>query len=139
MLQNKSKNYFPILIITADIVLVIFLGWLVIQVNSLSGQNALIKSQLDDLTAQKSQLSTNRTESGRLADSLQILNGYFVSSEEKVLLIDNLEKLANQAGITYTLNNAIDGERIALDMSVKGTFRNIYYFIKLIKDFFSFI
>lgn len=133
MSKNNPPNYFPIMIITADIILVVFLGWLIIQTNSLSKQNAVVKGQLDDLTAKKSQLSTNKTESGRLADSLQILNGYFVSPEEKVLVIDNLEKLASQAGITYTLNNALDGERVALDMSVKGSWRNIYYFIRLLE------
>jgi hypothetical protein len=134
MPKNKVKNYFPTLIILANIILAVFLGWLIIQVNQQSNQNALVKNQLADLTTQKSQMSMSKTESGRLADSLQILNGYFVSPEEKVLLIDRLEKLADKAGITYSLNNAIDGERVSLDMSVKGTFRNIYYFIKLLES-----
>lgn len=133
MQKSKSKNYLPILIIIADIILAVFLVWLVMQTNNFSEQNALLKGQLDDLAAKKSELSTNKTGSAHLADSLQILDGYFVSSDQKVLLIDSLEKLASQAGIGYVLNNAIDGDRISLDISVKGSFRSIYYFIRLLE------
>lgn len=133
MFSRKTRNYFPIFIIFADILLVVFLIWLVIQTSSLSSQNALLKRQSDDAAAKKNQLFNNRIEAGRISDSLEILNGYFISPEEKFLVIDNLEKLASIAHITYILNNAIDGEQVSLDLSVKGPFQNIYHFMRLLE------
>jgi hypothetical protein len=131
--NSKTKKYFPVIIIFIDIVLIVFLIWLVTQVNNLSGQNALVKNQLDTISLKESRLSTSKMEASRLVDSLQKISGYFISPEEKIVVIDNLEKLASRAGIAYTLNNAVDGERMSLDMNVKGSFQNIYYFIRLLE------
>lgn len=133
MTNNKLKKYLPMLIITVDIILVLFLLWSMYKVNSLSNQNALIKWQVDELIDKKSKLSTNKSEVGRLDESLMILNSYFVSSEERVSMIDNLEKLAGKSNVGYVLNNAIEGDRMSLDIGVKGSFRNIYYFIRLLE------
>ena len=133
MLKSKNKNYFLVLILIVNIILGGILVWLAFDVNSLSEQNALTKRQLDDLSIKKSNLATNRLESLKINDSLQILDGYFVSADQKVLMIADLEKLASKAGVAYVLNNAVDASRVLLDISVKGSFRNIYYFISLME------
>ena len=82
MTKNKTKNYlFFVTIIIADVILVILLIWLVTQSNSLSEQNALLKGQLDDITAKKSTITNNKTEALRFAESFQVLNKYFTTSE----------------------------------------------------------
>jgi len=134
MTKNKTKNYlFFVTIIIADVILVILLIWLVTQSNSLSEQNALLKGQLDDITAKKSTITNNKTEALRFAESFQVLNKYFTTSDQKVLLFVELEKLANQAGISYNLNNATEATRIYIDMNIKGSFQNIYHFIRLLE------
>ncbi len=134
MLHLKTKYYTAALIILADIILVIFLFWCLGQLISLSDQNAQILGKLEELTAKKSKVSLNKVAADRSAESVEILNKYFISSEEKVLALDALEKLASKSGINYTLNNATDGERVMLDISVKGSYGNIYYFIKLLEN-----
>lgn len=133
MIANKKINYLPILIILGNLILLVFLGWLIFQTNNLSTQNASVENQLISLMKKKNEIISSKNDSTYLVDSLKVLNGYFILPDQKVLVIANLEKLAKQAGIDYVLNNAIDGQRVSLDMSVGGPFKNIYYFIRLLE------
>jgi len=121
------------LFIVVNIILLVGLIWLIFQTYELSTRNALLRGQLSELDSKKNKLSNSQLEFNRSASSLEILNGYFVAPDQKVALMDNLEKLAKKAGIVYTLNSVLDQSQFSLDISISGSFKNIYYFTRLVE------
>jgi hypothetical protein len=123
-----------ILVILGDIILAAFLVWSFYQFRGLSAQNSLLDDNIENLSFKKRSMLSNKTESGYLDNSILVLKSYFISSDQKIAVIDNLEKIAGRSGITYVLNNAVDGEKVSLDIGVRGSFRDIYYFIRLLEE-----
>jgi|GEM_PF-3656849 len=133
-MQKKSSNFS----ITITISLVFVLGgglwWLSLATMGLSEQNAVLSAKISEIESKRSDYSGAKAETAKIKDGLAALAGYFIAPDQKVVAIDRLENLAETAGVKYSLNNAIEGEKVSFDLTAVGPFRNIYYFLKLLED-----
>lgn len=131
MVNRSAKKVF-IFVVSVNLVVVILVTWFLFYSISSFRTNEILVEKAGQESANLN--SPSRGQSGYLAKSLDDLNAYFVSPEGRVALLAELEALAAQSGITYVLNSANDGPQISLDLNVRGTFQNIYYFIRLLES-----
>jgi len=132
----RTKNSIASIVsITALVILLAGgLWWLSLASIRLSEQNAVLSAKIGEIQNKRNDYSGAKSETIKIKDGLVALSGYFVTSDQKVVAIDRLEKLAETAGVKYSLNNAIEGEKVSFDLTASGPFRNIYYFLKLLEQ-----
>ncbi len=66
------------------------------------------------------------------AEQRAVLSNYFISQNEEVNYLEEVERWAKQADVRPTINSAdIKGDVLALNYTVRGSFADIFYFINL--------
>lgn len=134
MLKCKKTNFFWIPVLIIDVLLLSILFFISLRALDVAGKNSVMDLELAELGLERGGASPAKSGGRSITDSLQILTGYFVAPDQKVSVIDTLEKMAGQSGILYEFNNALEGDRIRLDIGITGSFSNIYYFISLLEN-----
>lgn len=133
MTNFKEKKYLLIFLFIIILLLGGLLFWVSRQTLSLARENALLEARNIEMTNVSQRFSLFRTSPNSSVDALSVLNSYFVSSDQRVAVIDKLEQLAKTAQVDYLLNNASDGEEVSFDVTIKGSFSNLYHFLRLLE------
>lgn len=133
-MKTQTKNYSLWFVVIAVLLLCGVCWWLGDQILALSEANQLLRVQAEKSQKNWSEFVSAKAESGGLATTLSSVKKYLVDPHNEVAVIDLLEKLAKEAGVTYTLNNALEADQLSLDMSLSGSFTKIYYFLKLLEN-----
>jgi len=131
--MNKNSKISLIIALVAMLFLFGGLIWFSSPTLDLSEQNDVLSTKINEIEAKRNDYSGVKSGAVETQEKLAILAGYFISPDGKVVAIDRLESIAKTAGVKYSLNNAIDGPRVSFDLSVNGSFRNIYQFLKLLE------
>jgi len=133
MTNFKEKRYLLIFLTTVILFLGFLFFWWSKQTLNLARENVLSEAKNNEIENMQQRFSLFRPSTNSSVDLVSILNSYFVSFDQRVIIIDKMEQLAKAAKIDYLLNNASDGEEISLDITVKGQFSNIYHFLRLLE------
>lgn len=112
----------------ATIVIVVVLAFVAQQQSQLVAD---LTEQADALSQKQSSLDRLKSSS---ADNQKIINALFLNDKTKAALIGELEELGAVAGVNYTLNNAEDKDGLKYDVTVKGSFTDVYQFISLVEN-----
>jgi len=132
--MSSKKHITLAAILIIDLLLATILFVEIRRTINLAEMNAESTIRIGELESRQADFSGFRSVNSGLNGKLTILKSFLVAADEKVAVIDQLEELADLAGIKYVLNSAVDSEQISLDAGVTGSFRNIYYFLKLVEN-----
>lgn len=132
-MELKHRNYSLVPIILIACLLGGVLIWLWSGLLGLAGQNGALSLQIRELEAKQSRFSGSRLELAKTQEVLAVLSHYVVFSDRQVVMISDLEAIAKQSGIAYSLNNAVQTDKMTLDMNIGGSYRNVFHFLKLLE------
>ncbi|MCX6713153.1 MAG: hypothetical protein NTY66_03030 [Candidatus Vogelbacteria bacterium] len=131
-MQNRYLKLIWIILVVAAILAV--LSWLLFRTADLVRQNGQMTGQIADRQLSGSGDGASRTEVAKLKEVQAILDRYIVGQDDQISVISDLENLARTTNVKYTLKNALLTDKLALDIEVSGTYRDLYWFIRLIEE-----
>jgi hypothetical protein len=118
-----------------DLALILIFGAVIYLSYGLAGENGRINARLAELELEQSQFAGTKKEATKLSAAQTILARYSIAKGQEVGLVSGLEELGKKAGVSYVLNNAALADKVTLDLSVNGSYGNVYYFIKLLENY----
>ena len=133
MPQKHHKIFTYLQVIFLNLCLAGLLFWLVAQVFAVSTENDRLDQDFKMLETKRGNFSQLKSDAVRQSNLAKVLDGFFIEPDQKVKVIEDLEKISKKTKVAYVLNNASDSNGLALDVGVTGSFSDIYYFIELIE------
>ena len=91
-------------------------------------------SNLTTLQADTLQRAKVLSLASETAEAREIVGGYFINTDTLAEFIGQIENMARETGAELTINQAVTGERVFLEMYAEGAFSELMNFIHLIES-----
>ncbi|MBI5816956.1 MAG: hypothetical protein HZB09_00860 [Candidatus Yonathbacteria bacterium] len=132
--MNKTKQLL-IIVLVINITLVGVYGFLFYSIKAKSEEASTLSHDLNARHASEESFSLLRHAVNDTKDDRVKLQSYFVRSSTINTFFDTLESLGKESNTDMKLSSPIEQRNIlAINVSTRGTFENIYYLVRLIEQ-----